>query len=139
MDRDRPATASRIEFQSSRTATSSLTPAVLIILLTMIVPACSHDEGPELAPVTGKVTYQGKPITQGTISFQPVSPDGTPATGSIGTDGSLHSADRRRRRGPARRLPRRYLGPQGSRRRSPTPQPCLEKEADDRVPAPFEI
>lgn len=94
MDRDSPATAFRIEFprQGPPPQASRLR---FLIILTMIVPACSHDEGPELAPVTGKVTYQGKPITQGTISFQPVSPDGTPATGSIGTDGtySLQTAD----------------------------------------------
>ncbi|WP_154673853.1 hypothetical protein [Singulisphaera acidiphila] len=67
----------------------------LLVALVLIIPACSSQEGPELAPVTGKVSYQGKPVTQGMISFQPVTPGGTPAMGSIGSDGtySLQTAD----------------------------------------------
>ncbi len=41
---------------------------------------------PETVPVQGKVTYQGKPVPKGTISFQPS--DGRPAVGEIQSDGT---------------------------------------------------
>jgi hypothetical protein len=44
--------------------------------------------GPEMARVSGKVTYQGKPVVKGTIAFLPVAPGGRAATGEIGPDGS---------------------------------------------------
>ena len=43
---------------------------------------------PTTAPVSGKVTYQGKPVTEGRIMFYPQ--HGRPATGTIGADGSYH-------------------------------------------------
>ncbi len=52
----------------------------LLVFLGLIGMACGRDEGPELAPVSGTVTYKGKPVTEGIVSFQPVSPDGSPAT-----------------------------------------------------------
>ena len=53
-----------------------------------LIPLACGRTGPEMASVSGKVTYKGQPITQGTISFQPVDPDGRIATGTIGPDGS---------------------------------------------------
>jgi hypothetical protein len=47
---------------------------------------CGH-RGPEVAPVSGKVTYAGKPVTEGTITFQS-NAAGTVAMGQIGADGS---------------------------------------------------
>ena len=90
MYRDRPPLASGIGSVTRRRRASPL-----LVALALIAPACSGYEGPELAPVTGKVTYQGKTITQGIVSFQPASPDGTPATGTIGPDGtySLQTVD----------------------------------------------
>jgi hypothetical protein len=41
-----------------------------------------------MARVSGKVTYQGKPVVKGTIAFLPVAPGGRNATGEIGPDGS---------------------------------------------------
>ena len=39
--------------------------------------------GPGMAQVTGKVTYQGKPVPKGTVSFVPTAPGGRNATGQI--------------------------------------------------------
>lgn len=90
MFQDRPLLVTRTGPAPGRRHTSPL-----LVTLALIFPACGPSEGPELAPVTGKVTYQGKPITQGIVSFQPAAPDGTPATGTIGPDGtySLQTAD----------------------------------------------
>lgn len=44
--------------------------------------------GPEMASVSGKVTYNGQPVPKGTISFQTTDPDGRNATGMIQPDGS---------------------------------------------------
>lgn len=48
---------------------------------------------PKLAKVSGKVTYNGKPVTKGSVIFTPVAGDkgdasGQVATGQIGADGS---------------------------------------------------
>ncbi len=44
--------------------------------------------GPEMAAVSGKVTYQGKPLEKGTISFVPVDPDKAAAHGVLGPGGA---------------------------------------------------
>ncbi len=41
---------------------------------------------PQTAPVSGRVTYQGRPLTTGRIAFQPE--QGRPAIGDIGPDGT---------------------------------------------------
>jgi hypothetical protein len=41
-----------------------------------------------MASVSGKVTYNGKPVPKGTISFVPVSGNGRNAVGELGPDGS---------------------------------------------------
>jgi len=41
---------------------------------------------PETTPVSGKVTYNGQPVTKGTITFQP--DEGRAATGAIQPDGT---------------------------------------------------
>ena len=41
---------------------------------------------PATAPVSGKVTYQGKPVAEGRITFLPE--HGRPAMGTLGVDGS---------------------------------------------------
>lgn len=53
-----------------------------------LVFGCGGSGGPEMAKVSGKVTYQGKPLTKGTISFISVSPNGSNANSVIGPDGS---------------------------------------------------
>ncbi len=39
--------------------------------------------------VSGTVTYKGKPVPRGTISFQPVDPNGRIATAAIQPDGTF--------------------------------------------------
>jgi hypothetical protein len=53
---------------------------VLICLLFVI--GC----GDRLSSVTGRISYKGKPLSAGTVTF--VSPTGPAATGEIGKDGS---------------------------------------------------
>ena len=59
----------------------------LAALMLLIPPGCGRS-GPEMAPVSGRVAYQGKPVPKGTIAFVPVAPNGRTATGALGPDGS---------------------------------------------------
>jgi hypothetical protein len=45
-------------------------------------------DGTSILPVKGKVTYKGKPLTDGTITFEP-NDFGRPAHGNIQPDGSF--------------------------------------------------
>lgn len=64
------------------------------ILLTGVVTAmsgCGADNGLNLARVSGKVTYKGEPVKNGTVFFMPDETKGTvgpPGLGSITSDGS---------------------------------------------------
>ena len=67
----------------------------LLVMLTSaaFLIGCGGDSGkPKLVKVSGKVTYNGKPVTKGLVSFVPASGPGTQtgqaATGEIGADGS---------------------------------------------------
>jgi hypothetical protein len=60
--------------------------AVLPLLAGLVVFASSGCGGPRIATVSGKVTYDGKPLSQGTIMFYPEV--GRAAVGQIGSDGS---------------------------------------------------
>lgn len=53
----------------------------------MVASGCSGSGGLETAPVKGNVTYNGKPLTYGRVSFRPEA--GSPATGEIQSDGSF--------------------------------------------------
>jgi hypothetical protein len=59
-----------------------LAPWPLVLLL---LAGCGSGR-PETVPISGKITYAGKPVTQGKIVFYPE--HGRPATGEIGPDGS---------------------------------------------------
>ena len=55
----------------------------------MGLTGCSGSTGPATIKISGKVTYQGQPVSTGTISFQPVSDSKLrPATGQFKDDGS---------------------------------------------------
>ncbi len=56
--------------------------------LLLLIPLGCGRSGPEMAAVSGRVIYQGKPVPKGTIAFKPVAPNGRTATGVIGPDGS---------------------------------------------------
>lgn len=59
---------------------------VTLALLLAALAGCS-DGRPTLVPVTGKVLLDGKPLTFGSVMFQP--DWGPPATGEIGPDGTF--------------------------------------------------
>ena len=63
----------------SRTAVVPLVAALLLPL-----PACRPSR-PAVAPVSGRITRDGKPVTSGVVSFYPVA--GRPAAGQIDADG----------------------------------------------------
>lgn len=53
---------------------------------------CSKAAGPEFAPVTGRVTFNGQPLAAGTIHFVPDESQGTSgpmSTGVVQADGSF--------------------------------------------------
>jgi hypothetical protein len=60
--------------------------ACLIVSLALIVAGCAKKSRWETAPVSGKVTYRGKPLPTGTVMFVPG--EGPAATGEIGKDGT---------------------------------------------------
>lgn len=55
----------------------------MLIVLTLV--GC--ERGPQMAPVSGKVLYNGKPLEFGSVTFQP--PSGQPAVGFIRPDGTF--------------------------------------------------
>jgi len=58
----------------------------LIALAGLTGFSCSPS-GPKMVKVSGRVTYQGKPVPQGTVSFQSTQPDRRNATGEIDANG----------------------------------------------------
>jgi hypothetical protein len=66
-------------------------PLVLTVLALSLCWGCGSSEGPYVGttvPVKGKITYKGKPLTQGQITLEPESA-GREAHGSIQPDGSF--------------------------------------------------
>lgn len=59
----------------------------LLIALASLAPIACGSSGPPMAQVKGRVTYLGKPVTKGTVTFQSSVPDGRNATGQIDSDG----------------------------------------------------
>ncbi len=59
---------------------------VLNALMLGLLIGCGGSDHDETAIVTGKVTYQGKPVTKGRIVFYPT--NGRPAIGAIQSDGT---------------------------------------------------
>jgi hypothetical protein len=49
----------------------------------VMVPGCSDDGIGKRYAVSGTVSYKGKPVEQGTITFEPVDPKGRVAAGTI--------------------------------------------------------
>ena len=60
---------------------------LLIFCLLPLVIGCSGGGALDTAEVTGTVTYNGKPLPYGSVSFRPKA--GSPATGKIQSDGSF--------------------------------------------------
>ncbi|MEZ6072351.1 MAG: hypothetical protein R3C10_19345 [Pirellulales bacterium] len=53
----------------------------------MMLATAGCDSSPPMAPVNGRVTYQGKPLEFGGVMLQPAS--GQPARGTIQSDGTF--------------------------------------------------
>lgn len=60
--------------------------AGLIPVLGLSLMGCGSS-GPPMGRVSGKITYQGKPVTKGSVSFVSTEPERPNANGPIGTDG----------------------------------------------------
>ncbi len=60
--------------------------SILPLALAVLWGCSSDPELPETFPVTGKVMYQGQPLTKGTITF--LSDEGQSSTGEIQPDGT---------------------------------------------------
>ncbi|RUL88306.1 hypothetical protein [Tautonia sociabilis] len=59
----------------------------LAVALAVVAPGCGSS-GPEMARVSGTVTYQGQPLESGSVSFISTDPERANAVGTIGPDGS---------------------------------------------------
>lgn len=57
------------------------------LCFTAACAGCSDSNPFDTAPVTGQVTYKGKPLPYGTVSFRPQA--GSPASGKIQPDGTF--------------------------------------------------
>jgi hypothetical protein len=75
----------KITIPGRRIAPGAIAAAVLACLVAL--PGCG-ESGPTMGRVYGKVTYNGKPVPKGTITFVPTTPGGRNATGVIAEDGS---------------------------------------------------
>ena len=58
------------------------TPSLLIVLAALMVSGCG---GPQMAPVKGRVTFDGQPVKEAQITFSPMGVDGQKETGKPGT------------------------------------------------------
>lgn len=61
---------------------------VIAIAFTTLIPIACGPSGPELAQVSGKITYQGKPVPKGRVTFVSTAEGGRNATGELSSDGS---------------------------------------------------
>ena len=57
----------------------------LTLILLAVFAGCQR--GPKMVPISGKVIYNGQPLTFGSVIFQPMS--GQPAQGDIQSDGTF--------------------------------------------------
>jgi hypothetical protein len=63
--------------------------SAILLAASAFIPIGCGSRGPEMASVSGTVTYKGAPVPMGTVTFQPVEPaKGRAATGAIQPDGS---------------------------------------------------
>ena len=61
-----------------------------IIFLLILCTSLGCERGPEMVPVTGTISFQGKPLSYGSVMFQPVGVEGArTARSQIDSDGSF--------------------------------------------------
>jgi len=70
-----------------RSGAGRLAAFVSALVVASTSPGCGPS-GPEMARVSGTVTYEGKPVPLGTVSFVAKDANGRNATGAIQSDGS---------------------------------------------------
>jgi len=58
---------------------------VLMAAILIGVAACGSDNGLNLAPVRGKITYKGEPLKNGTVMFEPDESKGNKGPQAMGT------------------------------------------------------
>jgi hypothetical protein len=58
-----------------------------LAIMALLVAGCRGDRGPERIVVSGKVTYNGKPVGEGEIRFMPVATSAVPMAGADIKDG----------------------------------------------------
>jgi len=73
-------------YRRPRGSTAIRTAQVLAWPVALLLLAGCGSGRPETVPVSGKITYDGKPVTEGKIVFHPE--QGRSASGQIGPDGS---------------------------------------------------
>ena len=54
-----------------------------LALLTTVVVGCGGNSGPKKATLSGTVTYQGKPVPRGEMTFEPDTAKGNTGPGSV--------------------------------------------------------
>lgn len=75
--------------------------ALTAVLLTAALAGCGKGTGPTLVPVVGKVTIDGKPATNGGVSFRDVATGMIQPGASILADGTYSLVHHRRPGAPA--------------------------------------
>ena len=75
--------------------------AFLFSVILVAIAGCGGEDGPVAYPVKGMVTFQGKPVTQGSILFTSTNPELPGANGRLGADGSYQLTTREQGDGAA--------------------------------------
>lgn len=76
-----------MKLSTAKAGAAHLARLVLMACVALAPLACGPT-GPGMAPVSGKVTYQGKPVPKGSITFASTAPEGRNATGQLDANGS---------------------------------------------------
>ncbi|WP_406698210.1 hypothetical protein V5E97_05080 [Singulisphaera sp. Ch08] len=61
---------------------------LLVMACVPLAPLACGTTGPGMAPVSGRVTYQSKPVPKGSVTFAAISPTGRNATGQLDENGN---------------------------------------------------
>lgn len=61
-----------------------------LFAVALVLAGCGSDsDTPPTAPVTGTITYQGKPVTGGQVEFHPQGVEGNPGISPLGPNGEF--------------------------------------------------
>jgi hypothetical protein len=101
-----------------------------ITICLLFQAGCNRSHLPKTVAIQGHVTYQGKPVTSGTVGFNPTNPSNRPAIGHIGSDGMYCLASFRTKDGV---MPGEYKVTVQSFSSLPTPED-MKKPTVSRIP-----